>query len=313
MHLIGIRELERPQVEGLITLARNLKKKTQERAPLPSFTGYTLGMLFLEDSTRTRVSFEQAARKLNLGCTSFGMQGSSLSKGESLKDTVLTLKHEGIDGLVMRHRSSGASYLAARFFDGPVINAGDGMHEHPTQALADAVTIIEHRDSIQDLKVAIVGDSLHSRVARSNVWLLSKLGANVTLVGPSSLIPKFRAKMPVSVTQDLYAGLHEADVVMALRLQKERMESGLISSTSEYASLYQINARVLRAAKPECLVMHPGPINRGIEIDDPTADGKQSVINQQVENGIYVRMAALAYLFEKHNSNGTETKGNEAQ
>jgi aspartate carbamoyltransferase catalytic subunit len=297
MRLIGMREMDVDQIEHLIAFSLRLKAACKNGGELPSLHGKSVGMLFLEDSTRTRVGFEQAALRLGLHTTSFGMQGSSMSKGESLKDTVLTLKSEGIDGLVMRHKCSGAAMLAADLFEGPVINAGDGMHEHPTQALADAMTIIENRDSVAGLVVAIVGDALHSRVARSNIWSLTKLGAEVRLVGPKTLLPKFPAGLPVEICHDLHSGIQGADVVMALRLQKERMTSGLISSTGEFASLYQINSRALRFAKPDCIVMHPGPINRGIEIDDATADGSQSVITQQVENGVYVRMAAFAYVF----------------
>lgn len=303
MNLLGIRDMEAEDIRKLIALSQDLKTKSKENQTLPSFAGRSVGMLFLEDSTRTRVSFEQAARKLGIHTTSFGMQGSSMVKGESLKDTVLTLKHEGIDALVMRHRSSGAAVLAATLFEGPVINAGDGMHEHPTQALGDAITILSHREKIEGLTVAIVGDVLHSRVARSNIWLLTKLGAEVRCIGPKTLMPRFPGKLPVSVSYELHSGLQGADVVMALRLQKERMASGLISSNGEYANLYQINGKSLRCAKPDCLVMHPGPINRGVEIDDLTADGKQSVITEQVENSVYVRMAAFQYAFDSISNN----------
>ncbi len=298
MHLLSIREINTDQINELIARSQSLKKAVRENGSLPNYKGKVVGMLFLEDSTRTRVSFEQAARKLNFDVTSFGVQGSSMSKGESLKDTVLTLKHEGIDALVMRHKSSGAPYLAAKFFEGPVLNGGDGMHEHPTQALGDALTILEHKNSISGLRVAIIGDVLHSRVARSNIWLLTKLGAEVRLVGPRTLIPRYPGHLPASVHYDLANGIADADVVMCLRLQKERMESGLISSTGEYASLYQINSKSIRYAKPDCLVMHPGPMNRGLEIDDSTADGKNSVITQQVENSVFVRMAAFDWAFE---------------
>lgn len=297
MHLLSIREMPKNTIEELISLSRKMKKAVRDGTKLPSYKGKVVGMLFLEDSTRTRVSFEQAARKLEFDVTSFGIQGSSMSKGESLKDTVLTLKHEGIDALVMRHRSSGAPYLAAKFFDGPVLNGGDGMHEHPTQALGDAITILEHKPEISGLRVAIIGDVMHSRVARSNIWLLSKLGAEVRLIGPRTLIPRYPGHLPASVHYDLSVGITDADVVMCLRLQNERMESGLISSNGEYASLYQINSKSIKSAKPDCLVMHPGPMNRGLEIDDATADGKNSVINQQVENSVFVRMAAFDWAF----------------
>lgn len=301
MHVLSIREMDPETINSLIASSLEMKNACRSGGSVPNLSGRVVGMLFLENSTRTRVSFEQAARKLDLGICVFGVQGTSMAKGESLKDTVLTLRYEGIDGLVMRHNCSGAPYLAARFFGGPVINAGDGMHEHPTQALADAMTIAEHKPAIKGLTVAIVGDVLHSRVARSNLWLLSKLGAEVRLVGPRTLLPRHPGHLPVSIHYDLASGIEGADVVMALRMQKERMDGGLVSSMSEYALMYQVNARSLRFAKPDCLVMHPGPINRGLELDDWTADGPNSVINEQVENGVYVRMAVFAAAFESSN------------
>ncbi|MGI8922736.1 MAG: aspartate carbamoyltransferase catalytic subunit [Fimbriimonadales bacterium] len=297
MHLLSIREMVAADIQRLLVSSARLKKVCLAGKPLPQFPGKVIGMLFFENSTRTRVSFEMAAGRLGFSHTSFGVMGSSMSKGESLKDTVLTLKHEGVDGLVMRHESSGAPYVASRFFGGPVINAGDGMHEHPTQALADALTIIEHKGKPDGLQVAIVGDIQHSRVARSNLWLLSKLGAEVRLVGPRTLIPRYPGHLPASIHYDLYSGIENADVVMALRLQSERMSGGLVSSIGEYASMYQINNLALRFAKPDCLLMHPGPVNRGLELDDAVADGKHSVINEQVANGVFVRMAVLETAF----------------
>jgi aspartate carbamoyltransferase catalytic subunit len=220
-----------------------------------------------------------------------------MTKGETLKDTILTLRHERINGLVMRHKSSGAPMLAAKHFGGPVLNAGDGQHEHPTQALADALTILERKPSLEGLNVSIVGDVEHSRVARSNAWLLDKLGANVRLVGPRTLLPPHPSMLPGECCDELEEGISGADVIICLRLQRERMAEGMISSIGEYSSLYQINADTLRFANPGCLVMHPGPINRGVEIDDVTADGDSAVINQQVENGVFVRMAAFYWCF----------------
>lgn len=297
MNFLSIRELERPVISRLLKSGARLKQAFSAGEPLPSFPEKTVGLLFFEDSTRTRVGFEMAARKLGIGFTSFGVKGSSMSKGESLKDTVLTLKNEGVDALVIRHEMAGAPNVAARFFDGPVINAGDGMHEHPTQALADAMTILEHRKKLDGLVVSIVGDVMHSRVARSNVWLLTKMGANVRLVGPRTLMPPYRKLIPAEFHYSLKTGLDGADVVMTLRMQKERMENGLISSLGEYASMYQVNGTTLRHAKPDALVMHPGPVNRGLELDDLTVDGKQSVINEQVQNGVFVRMAIFEAAF----------------
>jgi aspartate carbamoyltransferase catalytic subunit len=225
-----------------------------------------------------------------------------MNKGETLKDTIMTLRYERLDGLVMRHRASGSPTLAARFFGGPVVNAGDGSHEHPTQALGDALTILERKKEIAGLTVAIVGDVEHSRVARSNAWLLSRLGAEVRFVGPRTLIPTQTSMLPGSVFYDLAAGIDGADVIITLRLQKERMEEGMLSSVGEYAAMYQINRDNLRFAKPDCLVMHPGPINRGVELDDESADGENSVIRAQIENGIFVRMAALDWAFSNEKS-----------
>jgi aspartate carbamoyltransferase catalytic subunit len=296
-HLLGIRQLDRQQIEDLLSLAADFKIRVIEGRPVPKLGDKVVGMLFFENSTRTRVSFEQAAHYLGLKTANFTAGSSSMKKGETLKDTILTLRYERLDGLVMRHRYSGAPSLAARFFGGPVINAGDGQHEHPTQALGDALTILERKDSIEGLKVAIVGDVEHSRVARSNAWLLHKLGAEVRFVGPRTLIPNQTAMLPGRVYYDLARGISDCDVIISLRLQMERMEEGMLSSVGEYAAMYQVNKETLPNAKPDCLVMHPGPINRGIELDDEAADGDNSAIRSQIENGIFVRMAALYWAF----------------
>lgn len=295
-HLLAIRNLDRAQIESLLDLARIFKRRVYEQAPIPPIRK-TLGLLFFEDSTRTRVSFEQAAYYLGMHISTFAASSSSMSKGETLKDTILTLKYERLDGLVMRHRCSGAPYLAARYFDRPVINAGDGRHEHPTQALGDALTILERKGRIDGLKVAIVGDVEHSRVARSNAWLLHKLGAQVNFVGPRTLMPSHTGMLPATVYYDLAAGVEGCDVIICLRLQKERMEGGMAMSVNAYRRQYQVNQEVLKNANRDALVMHPGPINRGIEVDDLAADGLQSAITEQIENGIFVRMAALAWVF----------------
>jgi aspartate carbamoyltransferase catalytic subunit len=296
-NLLGIRHLQRDDIEDLLALAADFKLRILEGREVPNLSHNVVGMLFFENSTRTRVSFEQAAHYLKMKTANFSASGSSMSKGETLKDTILTLRYERLNGLVMRHRSSGAPSLAARYFGGPVLNAGDGQHEHPTQALADALTILERKREIEGLIVSIVGDVEHSRVARSNAWLLSKMGAEVRFVGPRTLVPSHTAMLPGKVYYDLTTGLEGADVVICLRLQKERMLEGLLSSIDEYAQLYQVNREALRYASSDCLVMHPGPINRGIEIDDNTADGDHSAINAQVENGIFVRMASLYWVF----------------
>ncbi len=296
-HLLGIRQLEAGQIEALLALAADFKQRVISGKEVPSVGNKTVGMLFFENSTRTRVSFEQAAHYLGLKSVNFASGASSLNKGETLKDTILTLRYERLDGLVMRHKMSGAPSLAARHFGGPVLNAGDGMHEHPTQALGDALTILERKGRIEGQVVAIIGDVEHSRVARSNAWLLSKLGAEVRFVGPRTLIPPITSMLPGKVFFNLPMGIEGADVIMCLRLQRERMKEGLLSSVGEYASMYQVNQETLQYAADDCLVMHPGPLNRGIEVDDIAADGERSAITAQIENGIFVRMAAMYWVF----------------
>jgi aspartate carbamoyltransferase catalytic subunit len=298
-NLLAIRTLEAAHIEELLDLAAHFKRAVIADRDIPPMKKVVLGILFFENSTRTRVSFEQAAHYLGIKTATFSASSSSMSKGETLKDTILTLRYERLNGLVMRHRLSGAPTLAARYFGGPVVNAGDGQHEHPTQALADALTIIEKKGSIKDCRVVIVGDVEHSRVARSNAWLLSKMGAEVRFVGPRTLMPLHTGMLPGEVFYDLETGIQDADVIIALRLQKERMLGGLASSVDEFTKLYQINRDTVKWASPECLVLHPGPINRGIELDDATADFERSMITTQVENGIFVRMAALKWVFDE--------------
>lgn len=305
-NLLGIRHLAKEQIDDLLSLSADFKLRIVEGKPVPKMERVVVGMLFFENSTRTRVSFEQAAYYLGMKTANFNASASSMAKGETLKDTILTLRHERLNGLVMRHRMSGTPTLAARHFGGPVINAGDGQHEHPTQALGDALTIIERKGDISGLVVAIVGDVEHSRVARSNAWLLSKLGAQVRFVGPRTLIPPYPGMLPGAVYYDLATGIEGADVIITLRLQKERMTDGMLSSLSEYAAMYQINRETLKYAARNCLVMHPGPLNRGVELDDMTADGDQSAITSQIENGVFVRMASLYWAF----SNGPEGQSN---
>lgn len=297
-HLLAIRHLEAADITELLNVATAFKEAVTNREPLKGIEPKVIGLLLFENSTRTRVSFEQAASYLGYRMVNFSGTGSSMSKGETLKDTILTLRYERLEGLVIRHRSSGGATLAAKYFGGPVVNAGDGQHEHPTQALGDALTILERKGDIQGLTVAIVGDVLHSRVARSNAWLLHKLGADVRFVGPRTLIPSHTGKLPGSVFYDLPSGLAGADVVMCLRLQKERMTDGLLSSVGEYRRLYQINRQTLRYADSEAIVLHPGPLNRGIEVDDSVADSDISCVNDQVSNGIFVKMAVLTWMYQ---------------
>lgn len=296
-NLLAIRQLEPEQIREILEIARKLKADVVSGKKTAAAKPQAVGLLFFESSTRTRVSFEQAANYLGHRTVNFASSGSSISKGETLKDTILTLKNERLDALVVRHEASGACALAANYFGGPVINAGDGKHEHPTQALGDALTILERKGKLEGLRIAIVGDVTHSRVARSNAWLLSKLGNEVRFVGPRTLMPGHSAKLPGEVFYDLKAGIADADVVMCLRLQRERMADGLLGSVGEYSRLYQVNRSSLRSAAHDAVVMHPGPLNRGVEVDDFTADGENSAILDQVQNGIFVRMAAIQWVF----------------
>ncbi len=294
--LHSIRLLSDPDIELLLDLAQDIKRNHQAGKPvLPQSKSQMVGLLFFENSTRTRVAFSQAASLLGHKTVQFGSSGSSISKGETLKDTLLTLRFAQLDAMVIRHPSSGATQMAARYFSGPIVNAGDGKHEHPSQALGDALTIIQHKGELRGRKVAIIGDVLHSRVARSNAWLLSRMGAEVRFVGPKTLIPSATGGLPVQVFYDLRTGIAGCDVVMPLRLQRERMNDGLLPPGSDFASQYQINRAAMKAASPDAIIMHPGPMNRGVEIDDWAADGPQSAVLDQVSNGIYAKTAALAW------------------
>ena len=275
-------------------LARPIKK-------VPPLRGKTVATMFYEASTRTRVSFELAAKNLSADTVNLTASASSVTKGESLIDTLSTLQALGADIVVMRHPYSGAPYIAAKHIEAHVINAGDGWHAHPTQALLDLYTIREHKKKLKGLKAVIIGDIMHSRVARSNIWGLTKMGMNLTLCGPSTLLPvymtdKYDYQPKFSVENNIDRALEGADVVMVLRLQKERQQSGLLPSLREYAQLYQLNETRLAGAKPDALVLHPGPMNEGLEISPDVAHGPHSVINQQVTNGVAVRMALLYLL-----------------
>jgi aspartate carbamoyltransferase catalytic subunit len=275
-------------------LARPVKK-------VPPLRGKTVITLFYEASTRTRLSFELAAKSLSADVSSLAAASSSVTKGESLIDTFLTLESLGADIIIMRHPQSGAPDLAARHFKGSVINAGDGWHAHPTQALLDMYTMRSHKGNLKGLKVTIIGDTKHSRVSRSNIWGLTTLGAEVTVCSPPTLLPVGlngpSAYFPkINIEPDIQKAISGADVVMVLRLQLERMQSGLLPSMREYTQLYQLNETRLALAKPDALVMHPGPMNEGLEISSAVAHGSQSVINEQVSNGVAVRMALLYLL-----------------
>ena len=271
----------------------------REVKKLPTLRGRTVVNLFYEDSTRTRISFEAAAKRLSADVINFSAKGSSVSKGESLKDTALTLQAMGADAVVIRHPASGAPHRLATWVDGSVINAGDGTHEHPTQALLDAYTMRSRLGKIDGLKVAIVGDVLHSRVARSNVLLLTTLGAQVTVVGPPTLIPNDVAAAlseSAKVSYDLDSVLPDADVVMMLRVQTERMQDSYFPSAREYSRRYGLDAPRMRKLPDHAIVMHPGPMNRGVEIAPEVADSARSTIVEQVANGVSARMAVLYLL-----------------
>ncbi|WP_067502489.1 aspartate carbamoyltransferase catalytic subunit [Actinoplanes sp. TFC3] len=271
----------------------------REVKKLPTLRGRTVVNLFYEDSTRTRISFEAAAKRLSADVINFSAKGSSVSKGESLKDTALTLQAMGADAVVIRHPASGAPHRLASWVDGSVINAGDGTHEHPTQALLDAYTMRSRLGKIDGLKVAIVGDVLHSRVARSNVLLLTTLGAEITLVGPPTLIPVDIAAAlspQTKVSYDLDSVLPDMDVVMMLRVQTERMQDSYFPSAREYSRRYGLDAPRMRRLPEHAIVMHPGPMNRGMEIAPEVADSSRSTIVEQVANGVSARMAVLYLL-----------------
>jgi aspartate carbamoyltransferase catalytic subunit len=270
----------------------------REVKKLPTLRGRTVVNLFYEDSTRTRISFEAAAKRLSADVINFSAKGSSVSKGESLKDTALTLQAMGADAVVIRHSASGAPHRLASWVDGSVINAGDGTHEHPTQALLDAYTMRSRLGRLEGLRVAIVGDVLHSRVARSNVLLLTTLGASVTLVGPPTLIPLGLGSLSsaVKVSYDLDSVLPDMDVVMMLRVQTERMQDSYFPSAREYSRRYGLDLARMRKLPEHAIVMHPGPMNRGMEIAPEVADSSRSTIVEQVANGVSARMAVLYLL-----------------
>ena len=297
-HLLGIEPLTPMEIVALLDRADAYAEAARRGArPEPVLAGLTQVNMFFEASTRTQASFEIAGKRLGADVMSMAMQASSLKKGETLIDTALTLNAMRPDLLVVRHPDSGAVNLLAEKVDCAVLNAGDGRHEHPTQALLDALTIRRAKGRLHRLTVAICGDIAHSRVARSNLILLGKMENRVRLVGPPTLMPAEVAELGVEVTDDMEAGLRNADVVMMLRLQRERMDGGFIPSEREYYHRFGLDAEKLRAAKPDAIVMHPGPMNRGVEIDGTLADDiRRSVIQEQVEMGVAVRMAAMDLL-----------------
>lgn len=298
--LLGLENLSVAQIETVLDVARPMKNLfTRSIKKVPALRGKTVALVFFEPSTRTRGSFELAAKRLSADTLNFTASTSSVTKGESLIDTAKTYEAMKVDFMVVRHAASGAPGLIAGAVKARVINAGDGSHEHPTQGLLDIFTIREKKKKIEGLKVVILGDILHSRVARSNLWGLTKLGAKVTVCGPATLIPTGLTEIfgaQVSVSTDLDEALADADVINVLRLQRERQQGAYFPTVREYTELFGLNTERLQKAKPDCLVLHPGPMNRGVEISSEVADGPQSQILEQVTNGIAVRMAVL-YLF----------------
>jgi aspartate carbamoyltransferase catalytic subunit len=296
-HLLGIEGLSAADITGLLDLSEEyVELNRQVDKKRTSLRGRTQVNLFFEASTRTQSSFEIAGKRLGADVMNMSVSSSSMRKGETLIDTAVTLNAMHPDILVVRHHASGAVELLARKVDGSVINAGDGAHEHPTQALLDALTIRRNKGRLEGLVIAICGDVMHSRVARSNIILLNTMGARVRVVAPSTLLPSGIERMGVEVARDMREGLNGADIVMMLRLQRERMNGSFVPSSGEYFHYFGLDQKKLAYAKPDALVMHPGPMNRGVEIDSIVADGAQSLIREQVEMGVAVRMAVLEAL-----------------
>ncbi len=293
-HLLTLEELSLAEMEQIHSIAAVFKRALQRGVKkVPALRGRTVVNLFLEPSTRTRLAFEMAAKRLSADVISFDAAHSSTTKGETLRDTAQNIQALNVDMIVLRHAASGSPLYLSKILNIPVINAGDGAHEHPTQGLLDTFTMKEHLGSLRGRKVAILGDVLFSRVARSNIYALSKMGATVILVGPSTLVPHWFTELGVEVSHDLKSALADAEVVMLLRIQHERQVSSHFPSLGEYTSMFGLNKARAAWLNPKAIIMHPGPINRGVEIDSDLADGPRSVILEQVTNGIAVRMAVL--------------------
>ncbi len=293
-HLLDIESLSTEEILTVLDTARAFKA-VGERAikKVPALRGKTVVNLFIEPSTRTRTSFELSEQRLSADIINFTAEASSLKKGETLKDTARNLEALNVDFIVIRHSAAGAPHFLSRVLDAHVINAGDGAHEHPTQALLDAFTVRERKGRIEGLKVTILGDILYSRVARSDIWAFSKLGAQVTLCGPSTLVPRTFEQMGCHITHNVEEAIREADIINLLRIQHERQRKTMFPGINEYTQLFGLNKARLALTKPDALIMHPGPVNRGVEIDSDIADSGRSVILEQVTNGLAVRMAAL--------------------
>jgi aspartate carbamoyltransferase catalytic subunit len=297
-HLLGIRDLLAEDIHLILDTAKQFKEVLQRPIKkVPSLRDITIVNLFYENSTRTRISFELAEKRLSADTINFSASGSSVSKGETLLDTVNNILSMKVDMVVMRHSATGAPHFLSQHIPAAIVNAGDGINEHPTQALLDALSITEKLGSLKGKKIAIIGDIMHSRVALSNIYLLTKMGAEVTLAGPPTLIPKYiKDSFPINVTYNVKEALEWCDVANVLRIQLERQNQVLFSSLREYNQAYGITKQLLQSLQKEILIMHPGPINRGVEIDSDVADSGQSIILDQVENGVAVRMAVLYLL-----------------
>lgn len=297
-HLLGIEPLEKKEIEHILDQAEVFKEVLTRTIPkVPTLRGRTVVNFFCEPSTRTRSSFELAAKRLSADTLNVTASASSFLKGETLADTIHNLEAMKVDMVIIRHSAGGAAQFLAERVSSAVVNAGDGMHEHPTQALLDVFTLREKLNRIKGLKVAIIGDIAHSRVARSNIWALHKLGAEVTICGPKTLIPRFVDELPVKVTYDIKKAVKDKDAINVLRIQKERQEGSFLPSLREYSRMFGITSELLAEhAKPEVVIMHPGPMNRDVEISPKVADSDFSVILQQVTNGVAVRMGILYLL-----------------
>ncbi len=299
-HLLGIKELQASDIETIFQTADNFKQVLQRPIKkVPVLRDTTIANIFFENSTRTRISFELAEKRLSADVTNFSASGSSVSKGETLVDTVNNILAMKVDMVVMRHSASGAPWFLANHIDASIINAGDGINEHPTQALLDAFSIREKLGNLKGRRIAIIGDIMHSRVALSNIFCLQKLGAEVMVSGPPTLIPKHVESLGVKVEYDVAKALRWCEVANVLRIQLERQHKPLFSTLREYAQYYGINQKMLDALDREIIIMHPGPINRGVEISSDAADGRHSIILNQVENGVAIRMAVIYLLSGK--------------
>lgn len=299
-HLLGIKELQKQDIESIFQTADNFKQVLQRPIKkVPALRDTTVANVFFENSTRTRISFELAEKRLSADVVNFSASGSSVSKGETLIDTVNNILAMKVDMVVMRHSASGAPWFLANHIDASIINAGDGINEHPTQALLDAFSMREKLGNLKGKRITIIGDIMHSRVALSNIYCLNKLGAEVMVAGPPTLIPKHIEELGVKVTYDVKKALQWCEVANVLRIQLERQSKPLFSTLREYALYYGVNKQMLDSLEKEIVVMHPGPINRGVELSSDAADSNQSIILDQVENGVAIRMAVIYLLSGK--------------